>query len=114
MGCGAKKYVAINKAANAIGSSYETIRGWEKELKQYDQFIFELNCAHIAGKFSVMSEDEFKRAKEDDEYNDVYGVMTYMEMAEYILKTHSNQTYEMIGQNIREFRSKPSSGESTG
>ena len=114
LGSGIKKYVSLQKASKCIGASVETIRGWEKELKMDDRAVFDMDCSYLAGKLSVMSKEEFEEAKNDEEYKDIYGLMTYIEMAEHILKRETKKSYEEIAEKIKKYRLKPSSGETSG
>ena len=49
-GKGLKKYVALTNVAEAIAVSPETIRDWEKSLKEDDYFRLEWEAAALAGE----------------------------------------------------------------
>ncbi|MFT4090763.1 MAG: hypothetical protein QM645_08530 [Asticcacaulis sp.] len=110
-GSGLKKYAALTKAANIIGVSTETIRSWDKELRLNDNAAFEIECARLAGKLSLLSEHEYEIAKNDIQYKEVHGLMSYFDMANHILVTNSNKSYEKIRDKINEYRSKDENGE---
>jgi len=49
MGKGFKKYKAMEKVAQSIGQSVETLRSWEKAYSSDDDFVMGLQSAELAG-----------------------------------------------------------------
>jgi hypothetical protein len=55
MGKGLKKYKALEKVAQGVGQSVETLRSWEKAYGFDDDFMMALRAAELAGEL----EEEF-------------------------------------------------------
>ncbi len=50
MGKGLKKYKAMEKVAESVGQSVETLRSWEKGYAFDDDFVMRLRAAEMAGE----------------------------------------------------------------
>jgi len=50
MGKGLKKYKALEKVAQSVGQSVETLRSWEKAYRFDDDFMMGLRAAELAGE----------------------------------------------------------------
>lgn len=58
VGAGMKKYRALEEVGAAIGQSPETLRAWEKSLKQSPDRDNDLYCCELAGHFKDSLDDK--------------------------------------------------------
>lgn len=58
VGAGMKKYRALEEVGAAIGQSPETLRAWEKSLKQSSDRDNDLKCCELAGHFKDSLDDK--------------------------------------------------------
>jgi hypothetical protein len=103
-GQGYKKYRALEIVGSGIGQSVDTLRDWEKDAKFNEEYLMELQCAHIAGRH----EAEFK-AGVDINLGFDYGThrgMRIIEIAYGLLETIQNRTFSEIATNIYKYRQR--------
>jgi hypothetical protein len=103
-GQGMKKYAALNKVADGIGQSPETLRSWEKKLLDDEFFRFELWSAEVSGIFEDdMSDGQGRNIPNYEEMGMFRG--TYMtEMASFLLPQIKRTSFKEIREMLRFYR----------
>lgn len=106
VGQGMKKHRVLEEVGKAIGQSPETLRSWEKELRDDEDFAFELYCAELAGRLGDELTSRSENELADDYGMDVHRGVTEFEMARLLVKRVKGTPLEMIRDRIRHFRAK--------
>jgi hypothetical protein len=90
-GKGIKKYVALESVATALAVGTETIRDWEKTLKDDDYFRHEWDAAYLAGHIEEI-QDTMSRQEIVEQYTEwQFGFRTNVNMAYTFLDWSKNQ-----------------------
>jgi hypothetical protein len=91
VGKGIKKYVALESVANALAVSAETIRDWERTLKDDDYFRHEWDAASLAGHIEEI-QDTMSRREIIEKYTEwQFGFRTNVSMAYTFLDWSKSQ-----------------------
>ena len=104
-GQGYKKYRALEIVGAGVGQSVETLRDWEKEEKFNEEYLVELQCAHIAGQH----EQEFKAGTDITLGFSQYGThrgVPIIEIALNLMKAIESRSFSDIAANIFKFRQR--------
>jgi hypothetical protein len=104
-GQGYKKYRALEIVGVGIGQSVDTLRDWEKDAKFNEEYLVELECAHIAGRH----EAEFKAGVDINLGFHDYGThrgTPRIEIAFGLMGTIQSRTFSEIATNIYKYRQR--------
>lgn len=101
-GKGLKKYVALENVASALSVSAETIRDWEKALKNDDHFWHEWDAAFLAGHIDEIQGTVSRREIAEEYTKWQYGFRTNVSMAYTFLDwSKSHWSLQTIKEEIR-------------
>lgn len=110
VGCGMKKYRALQEVGDGIGQSTETLRTWEKELVKHPDRANDLICSELAGRFRK----SFARGSEDNSpHENDYGWhrgSNRLVYARYLSRIIPERTLDDIRAQISRHRKKESGG----
>jgi hypothetical protein len=107
MGKGLKKYKAMEKVAESVGQSVETLRSWEKGYAFDDDFMMRLRAAEIAGDLEDVLDGKPSRRLE--EYPQEYFRHTSdIEHARLTLRELRDTPLEAVREGLRTARSSKS------
>lgn len=110
IGKGYKKYRALEEIGDAIGQSPETLRTWEKELRNSYDRAKELDCCELAGRFdSHFRGDDGAQMPNIDDFEDWRGVNDII-YAQNLHREIAKTKLDSIRDEIRRFRQKESGG----
>jgi hypothetical protein len=102
IGKGIKKHIALEKVAGVLNQSPETLRSWEKLLRDDEEHQADAHAARIAGKF-----EEEVRTRSVDELVDKYGDegfqnIPYWQRAKYQMGRAQHYPLERIRDELNE------------
>ena len=106
VGKGIKKHVALDKVAAVLNQSPETIRSWEKQLRDDEEYQADAYAARLAGQF----EDELKTRSVADmveEYGDeALRNVTYWQRAKFQMARAQHYPLERIRDEMNAVRAE--------
>jgi len=113
MGKGKKKYIAQQRVADALAVSTDTLRDWEKALKEDEFYPFFWSGAYLAGQL----EEEIKKKTYQDlleEYGaEFFGSMSDVGVARDFLETKDGEmSVERLRAALRKYHDRGGEGES--
>ena len=110
VGKGMKKYRALEEVGAGIGQSSETLRDWEKQLLQSEDYENDLYCARLAGRHSdELIGTHVSLAASVADFGEHRGTNNLVR-AHLLLSRIEGTSFEEIRSNIRKYRQKNSGG----
>ena len=108
MGKGLKKYKALEKVAETLGQSVETLRSWEKAYDFDDDFMMRLRAAELAGELEELL-DTHPINKIIEEYGaEYFRHSSDIEYAERTLHELRSTPLETVRDGLRKARASKS------
>jgi hypothetical protein len=110
IGAGMKKYRALEEVGAGIGQSPETLRAWDKELRQSLDRANDLYCSQLAGEFgseiNARSDFDLEKMEGYGWHRGVHNLVRAKLLYDHITKLTLNE----IREHIRRYREKETGG----
>ncbi len=110
IGKGMKKYRALEEVGRGINQSTETLRDWEKGLRQSKDYKVDLCCCELAGRFqNELKKGHYTSIPDYEEFGSHRGVDA-VDRADILLRLIEGGSLEEIRTMIAKYRQKSSGG----
>jgi len=105
-----KKYRALEEVGRGINQSTETLRDWEKLLRQSEDYQVDLCCCELAGRFqNELKKGHYTSIPDYEEFGLHRGIYA-VDRADILLHRIEGCSLEEIRTMIAKYRQKSSGG----
>ena len=103
-----KKYAALEKVAGSLGQSVETLRDWEKALREHEDYVMDFYEAEVAGRYKepIQSTATRRRWCKEEYLGERYRNTPLSDRVNFTLNHLTRVTLVDVKKGLREAREK--------
>lgn len=111
IGKGIKKHIALERIADAVAQSPETLKDWEKGLRKDDYFAFMWESAHLAGQLEGVIKSNSLNDLVEEYGAELFGPTSDFVVACAFIKEKDDElSLERLKADLRKYHDRSSAG----